>query len=389
MGDGSVSGSRNPRRRPGRRGVAVVLAAVVTVLLATACSSSSSSSASSSSSSQSTAASSGAASLAGKKIGIELCCAIPQVESVATEVSAEVHKYAPNVEITVTNAEGSIQKSQSDVETFIAQGYNAIWTTIGSTVPMPALAKQAAAKHIIWVNYSGGVITGAINLIANAYGLGYAVGVQTGHWMQQHGETNVPVGATQYTLDPTNAEKTTAFIAGLHSVLPNVKVYTAVENDGTSTAGAQDGANLLEAHPGMAVLFACDSQDAVGEEQALKEAGDTNTNKYLVASIETDSQTLALMAAHSTIQIAEDQNAQLAAVAGGRLLVELLEGMKVPPTEFTRSTLVTWSNVAADEARDANPLAYPADVAEVLEPSYTQLITNGPLPNLQVGLLPA
>lgn len=386
-----MSRNRNHWWRPSK-GATAVLAAVVTAVLAAGCSSSSSppsASATGTPSAANSSSSSAAARLAGMKIGIELCCAIPQVESVATEVEAEVHKYAPGIEITVTNAEGSIQKSQSDVETFIAQGYNAIWTTIGSTVPMPALAQEAAAKHIIWVNYSGGVVTGAINLIANAYGLGYSVGVLTAQWMQKHDDTNTTVGATQYTLDPTNAEKTTAFIAGLHSILPNVKVYTAVENDGTSTAGAQDGADLLEAHPGMSVLFACDSQDAVGEEQAMKEAGDTNPNKYLVSSIETDTQTVALMAQHSVIQIAEDQNAQLVAVAGGRLLVQALEGKAVPPTQFTRSTLVTWANVVADQARDNNPLAYQSDVDAVLEPSNTKLITNGPLPNLNVGLLPA
>jgi hypothetical protein len=43
----------------------------------------------------------------------------------------------------------------------------------------------------------------------------------------------------------------------------------------------------------------------------------------------------------------------------------------------------------ADDARDDNPQEYQSAVDQVLQPSNIPLITSGPLPDLNVGLLPA
>jgi ABC-type sugar transport system substrate-binding protein len=368
----------------------VAILGALLCLAATACSSAGSGQSSAVSGSTASGSATHVTSLAGKKLGIALCCPVPQVYSMANAVVTGIHHTNSGLRYVSVDAQGSVPTSQNDLQEFIAQQYNAIWSTLPDVSGFASLATQAVQQHMVWVNDSGGPLTGATeNIMISSYAVGEQVGVAVAHWMQQHGQANSAVGASEQTIDPSNTLRTTGFIAGLHSVLPDVKVYVAADNSSTSNTGATIGANLLEAHPNISVFYGWYSQGAVGLAQGAKEAGKTNPNTFLVATPETDTQVLQLIASGSILQIALDQNAQLGALAGSYELQKALEGQKISPTAWVRTTLVTSANVAAITKRDASPQDYPSAVDQVLVFSNTPLSAAEPLPHVTLAPLPS
>jgi len=334
----------------------------------------------------STAATVKPGSLKGKTVGVSMCCPVPNVAAIADAVTGAISNSGMGSK--VVNAKGSSTTAQQDVGSFIAQGDDAIWTTLLSSDGFSSLAQRAKQQHIPWVNLSGGAVTGAtMNIVSANEADGFILGKRAAAWMQKHNQTNAEVGATQ-PADAGNQLKTKGFIAGLHSVLPNVKVYTAADNTPTSTASAHVAANLLQAHPNIRVLWAWYSQGGVGATEAARQAGHSDPNSFLVTTFESDPQVIKLIKAHSVLQFALVQNYNLAATAGANMLQAAVAGRAISPTGVIRPTLVTAANADVASKRDASPNDYQDAVAKVLTTSSTPISSSGQLPKISVTPLP-
>ena len=303
--------------------------------------------------------SSGKLPLEGKRLGVSVCCPQPQIDVIANAITDSVKKNDTGLASTVVNGQASPQKAVQDVETMIAQGYDAIWTTAITGQGFEALAAQAAEKKIPWVNFSGSAVTGAtLNIVIPETQLGYAVGVATADWMQKHNQTDAAIGAT---IDGTGANvgRTEGFIDGVHSKLPKVEVFKAANDKPSTTVAAGIGANLLQSHPAIHVLFGWTADDGVGLLQAAKEAGNDDPNSFLVVTVEGNDQVYELLASKSLMQVAASLGYPFGAIAGERMVEKALRGEAIPPTAIMRPTLVTPDNVAQVQKQEAKPFDYP------------------------------
>jgi ABC-type sugar transport system substrate-binding protein len=312
----------SPRFRHARnRLIPAILTAALTAVTAAACSSAGTSSTTGSSTvAHSSTSAAARAHLSGKRLGISVCCEQPQINEIANALTTNVSRNATGLSATVVNGQASTQKAFQDIQTFLAQDYNAIWTTLITGQGYNNLAAQAARQHIPWVNFSGSAVTGAtLNIVIPESQLGYAVGTATAAWMVSHHETTAAIGAT---IDSTgaNSARTQGFVQGVHAKLPRVKVYEVGNDAITNTAAATIGANLLQAHPNIRVLFGWIADDGVGLLQAARQAGDTNPNSFLVATDEGNTQVYQLIASGSPLQIGASLGYPFGAIEGENLL---------------------------------------------------------------------
>jgi ABC-type sugar transport system substrate-binding protein len=303
---------------------------------------------------------------AGKRLGISVCCPQPQIDVIANAITDSVKKDKTGLKATVVNGQASTQKAMQDVQTLLAQGYDAVWTTLISGQGYDNLAAQAAAKHLPWVNFSGSAVTGAtMNIVIPESQLGYAVGVATADWMQAHQQQGAAIGAT-FDSTGANVARTDGFIAGVHSKLPDVKVYKVGNDKPSTTVAAGLGANLLQAHPDIRVLFGWTADDGVGLLQAAKEAGNSDPDKFLVATDEGNDQVYQLVGSKSLLQLAASLGYPFGAIAGEIQLEKALRGEKIPPTAVMRPTLVTPDNVTKVQEQEAHPFDYPDRISSQL-----------------------
>lgn len=333
--------------------------------------------------SSSTPGATGVGALAGKRVGVSVCCPVPQIDVIANTLKTSVTRNGSGLEVTVVNGQSSTQKAHSDVQTFLAQGFNGIWTTLISGQGYDSLAQQAAAQHVPWINFSGSAVTGAtLNIVIPEEQLGYTVGTATADWMIAHGQSNAAIGATKDTTGASDA-RTTGFIAGVHSKLPNVAVYTVGSDTSTASAASALGANLLQAHPEIKVLYGWVADDAVGLMQAAKAAGNADPKSFLVASAEGNDQIYQLISSNSILQYGSSLGYPFGAIAGANLLEKAMQGQTIPKTAIMRPTLVTPENVALVQKEEADPYSYPERIKNQLA-FVDETLRYGQLPTEQI-----
>jgi len=322
-------------------------------------------------------------SLDGQRIGISVCCPVPQIDVIANAIVDSAESNDSGVDTTVVNGNSDVQKARSDIQTFLAQGYNGIWSTLISGQGYDTIAKQAAESGVPWVNFSGSAVTGAtLNIVIPEEQLGFALGVAAAGWMSDNGVESGSVGAT---IDSTgaNTKRTEGFEAGVKSVLPDVEVFTVGNAASTTTAGQAIGANLLQAHPDIAVFFGWTADDAIGLLSAAKAAGTDDPAKFLVVSPEANDQVYKLIADGSILQIAASLGYPFGAIAGERLLEKAMTGEEIPHTAIMRPTIITPDNVELVQKQEANPYDYPDRIDGQLA-FVDQVLAFGDVPTDQV-----
>lgn len=362
-----------PRRTLARRLTAAGSAAILTALIVSGCSASP----------DSATGSPAAGSLEGQRLGISVCCAVPQIDVIANAITGNVEKNGTGLTATVVNGESSTQKAMTDVQTFLAQDFDAIWTTLISGQGYDTLAQEAADRGIPWVNFSGSAVTGAtLNIVIPEEQLGYVLGVATAEWMSENDLKDASIGAT---IDSTgaNVARTEGFIAGVNASLPDVTVYKVGNAASTSTAGESIGANLLQAHPDIKVFFGWTADDAIGLLSAAKQAGFSNPNEFLVVSPEANDQIFQLIASKSLLGLGASLGYPFGAIAGANLLEQALQGESIPSTAIMRPTIVTADNVELVQEQEAHPYDYPDRIASQLA-FVEQVLKFGDAPTEQI-----
>ncbi|WP_187270754.1 sugar ABC transporter substrate-binding protein [Lacisediminihabitans profunda] len=323
------------------------------------------------------------ASLNGQRLGISVCCAVPQIDTIANGITDNVKKNRTGLTATVVNGQSSTQKAKTDVQTFLAQDFDAIWTTLISGQGYDSLAREAADRGIPWVNFSGSAVTGAtLNIVIPEEQLGYVLGTATAKWMADHDLKGASIGAT---IDSTgaNVARTEGFIAGVKATLPKVTVFKVGNAASTSTAGQSIGANLLQAHPDIKIFFGWTADDAVGLLSAAKQAGYSNPDDFLVVSPEANDQIFKLIGSKSLLGLGASLGYPFGVIAGENLLEKALHGKTIPTTAIMRPTVVTAKNVELVQKQEANPSDYPDRIENQLA-FVDQVLKFGDAPTEQI-----
>jgi ribose transport system substrate-binding protein len=339
--------------------------------------------------SQATAAPTVKQSIKGEKIAFSICCSSQALFEMGDAMQHEAAIEGHGVTVKVVNAGGDATTQVSQVQDLVNQGYKAIAIVTLNPPLFSAIAKQAESKGIGFFNLSGGAVTGATsNITVPTIALGYPVGVQTGEWLKQHNLTTAQVGATTDTENAGNGDRTVGFVDGLHSVLPNVKVWTAAENTGSGTVALADGQNLLQAHPQIRVLFAFQNTDVQGLLQAANEAGYKSPSKFLVTTADGVSFIYNDIASGtSLLQFATTNGLTFFATRDEELVEQYLLGHKIPPSGVARPALITGKDAAQENTEESSPWLYPNRLAQTLVLSNTPMVWNGPIPTVSTPVI--
>jgi ABC-type sugar transport system substrate-binding protein len=375
---------RRPRAALLVSGLVAMAMAVAIAGCGGASSSSSSGTASSSSAAQSsTSTTASAQALKGKRLGVSLCCSLEALQQVSDVLQGAAKASGNGLQVSVKIGDGNPQTQIQTIQSMLAQGYNAIYTTLLNGQGYNQLAAEAKAKHVVWVNFSGSAVAGAtLNLTPPGLTYGFPLGVAAAKWMQAHGYSSSQVGATINTDDAVTAQRTQGFVQGVHSVLPSVHVWLAAEDNNSETAAANDGADLLQAHPAIKVLFGWSSSDALGLTEAAAQHGDTNPSTFFITTPDGITGVYQKILQNSPLQLAATIGIPFGAAAAEHYIEAGLMGKTQPQSAVARVALVTKANATLVQTQEANPLQYPARMNQTLAFSNTPMVLNGPIPKV-------
>src|SRR5579871_6315468 len=227
--------------------------------------------------------------------GKRLCIASPVTIDQLTLFYADMQKAAKQagngLEITVADAKGDFEKQLAQVEEFVASGNcDAVFyltvVTKESTDAWGNVAQKAKEAKICMVNHSADWVNSVTMNMSNPhYPAGSMVGEAAAAWYKKNG-ANGSVGLLENPTSPGLMDRVRGFQETFQKLVGgDVKFYKAAVNN-TAESGAQQAANLLQAHPDMTVMFSWGGDATTGGVQAASEAGRTDPNTFFFGSVE-------------------------------------------------------------------------------------------------------
>lgn len=302
-----------------------------------------------------------ACSLAGKRLGIASWEHAPVFDQFWADMKATAKIDNTGLSVDVIDAGGSSSQQLENAQQFISQGYNAVFFIAGSPAGWNALAKTAAASHVLLFNHSSFAVTGAAqNVLIDHYQAGFLVGQAAGRWVKtvKHGEAQV--GVPVVLTDPGLHARSTGFEAGIRSIVPHVKIWPEVSvTSGSASSIADSAQNLIQAHPGINVIFSYGDEFIPQIVTVFKEAGKVGPKQAWVGGVDGTTPVLKSIKADNTAaQASAAFPFRLSAVQSERDIEKALCGQKVLPTRVMEPQVATPKTVGSLLAtQTANPLS--------------------------------
>lgn len=296
-------------------------------------------------------AASGPATLKGKTI----CYVSPVNIDVMNEMFNDINKAASltGTKTQVVNANGNFALALQQTQQYLASGNCNAIGVVTSLTPSTAAAweqaaKQAKSKGIFFANFSADWVTGAGLNVSNPHCPGgQGVAQLAASWYKKHGNG----GQVGMLIAPQNVgltERTNCFEQEFKKLVGKpVTFYTAADDKGGVQDSASATASLLQAHPGIDVMFGWGADTSVGIPQAVKEAGHTDPSKFFVGAMDLYAPSLADMATgKSVLQGGTVFDYDYAGESWNWAIENALLGNKVPPTAVALPIKVTPKNAA-------------------------------------------
>lgn len=313
----------------------------------------------------------GSGPLAGKRIGISSPHKVEILNALYAQMREVAANEAPEVEIIVVDAENDAVKQLTDIEAFIAQGYDAIFFLALPSAGLDALVARGAEAGIVMVSHGASPVTGVTqNIVLDQHESGRQLGLFAGQWINERHGGHGEVGLLGNAADPYLQLRTQGIKDGLAEGAPGAKLAGEVHGHSIEL-GAAGAANLLQAHPKLCALLAHADDPGLGCYTAATEAGKTDPDEFLVASCDGTALVLDKIAESGIYQATWSYLFPYSAVAAMRDLLAGLRGEAVAPTRTQLGTLVTRSNLRQVQAMCAAPQA-PENRAVFADPSVMQ-----------------
>jgi ABC-type sugar transport system substrate-binding protein len=295
--------------------------------------------------------------LAGKRLGVSMCCQVGLLDQFVANIKAAAEFTGRGATVTAVNAQGDPAKQLTQVETFIAQHFDAVMTTEQSDAGWADLVTKAHQNHIIFTNHSAPPDAGAdLNIVYPHYQSGYMNGVDAGKWLQ----TNLNgVGAAGISITTDNAGlrmRSQGFEDGLKSVVANVKIYEGAANKGDDADGAKVGANLLQAHPDIKIFFGWNEPVALGMLTAATEAGRKDPKTFYIGTPDASPTAFQKILDGTPMQSVAAPNFSFTTTLWEFLTEKALLGQKIPHTGVIGVVLVNKDNAQAQIDSQTKPL---------------------------------
>jgi ribose transport system substrate-binding protein len=200
-----------------------------------------------------------------------------QNETKGEATRAEEH----GIEFSINDANLDLQKSLAAVDDYVAKGTSVIvFTPVNEAASGPTIEKVTGEG--VPVVCEGSPADGCTTLVSiDDYSAGFKVGVWAGEYAIENlgGVANIlDVGLPALT---TTVARSTGFIDGIKSILPDATVAQSVDGSGLKDTAVQVSADALTAHPEVNIIFGINDDSALGGLQAFTAAG-MDTSQLLV-----------------------------------------------------------------------------------------------------------
>jgi ribose transport system substrate-binding protein len=364
--------------RKGSRFVAGVGLLAATVVLG-ACGGSSTPSESPSGGSTSAAT----AKLAGKRLCISSPITVDLLTQSYNDMKTAAKQSGNGLSIVITDANGNTSTQLSQATQMANQNCAAIAAVPLDGTGWQTVVAAATAKKIPFFNHSSETITGAAQFVAiNHFTAGEAVGKIAGTWLK----TKHPEAAAGVIEDPGSTgllQRSKGFEKGLKESYPGVKIYTAGDTGADTPSGAKAGANLLQAHRDVRVLFGYNDPTGLGAFQAATEKGYKSPDDFFVASDDGTEEVIQKIQSGTIYQATGSFFFRYSFPALERDIERVLLGQKVPPTAIITTNVVTKDTAADALAQLADPFssANSKSWCTAIGYSNTAMKTGDPLPD--------
>ena len=291
-----------------------------------------------------------------RRIGISIPYEAEILNEFYVDMKAEADHLADPLRLVPVEAQGDFLRQTIDLELFIAQGFGGVFMFV---LPdgMEQVVEHAQAKKVCLFNHSATPITGCTqNIMLDHHAAGYKVGAYAARWINTNLAGKADVGLLANLTDPQLIVRTQGLKDGLQQNCPGAKLVGEVEAN-TVDAGAAAAANLLQAHPAIAVILAFSDDPGAGAYTASLEAGRHDRNRFFVGSADGTRLGMEKVAEGGIYQCCAFFFFSFSATQAVRDLDRCLRGEHVPPTRVMGSKLVTLENVKEFDRISQNPRA--------------------------------
>jgi len=272
------------------------------------------------------------------------------------DMKSEAAHLEPELRLVLVDAEGDFFKQTIHIELFIAQGFGGVFMFV---LPdgMDQIVARARAKGVCIFNHSATPITGCTqNIVLDQHIAGYQVGRFAAQWINEKLGRKAEVGILANLTDSQLIVRTQGLKDGLRENCAGAVVVGEVEANTVDT-GAAAAANLLQAHPNIAVLLAFSDDPGVGAYTAALEAGRKDRDRFFVGSADGTRLGMEKVAEGGIYQCCAFFFFSFSATQAIRDLDRCLCGEHVAPTRIMGSKLVTKANVEEFDRISHNPRA--------------------------------
>ena len=291
------------------------------------------------------------AALAGKKLCISSPITVDLLTQAYNDMKTAAKQSGNGLEIVVTDAGGNTSTQLSQAIQMANQDCDAIAAVPLDGTGWDAVVKAADANDIPFFNHSSEVITGSTQFVAiNHFQAGEALGKLAGTWLMDN-HSDSAAGVVENPASTGLLERSKGFEAGLKESYPDVTIYTASDTSADTPTGAKTGANLLQAHDDIRVLFGYNDPTGLGLYQAATEKGYDSPDDFYVTSVDGTDQVIQKIADGTIYQSTSSFFFRYSFPAMERDVERYLLGQDIPPTAIITPNIITQEN--ASEALDA------------------------------------
>lgn len=320
-------------------------------------------------------------SLSGQKVCIASPIEVEILREFYDTMKAQAALPENGEEIVIVDANGDSAKQHQQFDAFVTQGCSAIVPLVLTADGWEDQVATAVSKGIGVFNHSASAISGMTqNVGLGQYDGGYGVGEEAARWINENLGGKAEVGVLAILNDPQLQLRAQGFKDALAKSAPNAKIVGEV-NAQTKDEGAAGAANLLQAHPGIQVLYAAGDDPGLGAFAAATEAGKTDPKAFFLASTDGTNATFEKLGEGGIYQATWSFNFPFSATQLQRDIETFLRGGQVQPTRMQSGTLVTGANLADFQAMVKNPQDPNVQdlYAQYMKYSDVPLTTNQPI----------
>jgi ribose transport system substrate-binding protein len=297
------------------------------------------------------------AALDGKRLCISSPVTVDLLTQAYNDMKTAAKESGNGLDIVITDANGNTSQQLSQAVQMANQNCDAIAAVPLDGTGWDAVVSAAKGNDVPFFNHSSETITGATQFVAiNHFTAGEELGKLAGAWLQE----NQPDGAAGIVENPASAgllQRSKGFEAGLKEAYPDVTVYTAGDTAADTPEGAKVGANLLQAHSDIRVLFGYNDPTGLGLFQAATEKGYDSPDDFYVSSVDGTDQVIQKIGDGTIYQSTASFFFRYSFPAMERDIERYLLGQDVPPTAIITANLVTAENADAVLAQLSDPFS--------------------------------